>query len=68
MRIYTITFYNMTAEPPKKKARPFDQIMKKVIFCLSGYQNPERGKIRDKALEIGASYKPDWGKDCTHLM
>ena len=56
------------AEPPKKKSRSFDQLMNKVVFCLSGYQNPERGKIRDKALEMGANYKPDWGRGCTHLM
>ncbi len=42
--------------------------MKKVVFSLSGYQNPERGKIRDKALEMGATYKPDWGRSCTYLM
>ena len=43
-------------------------ILKGVIFALSGFQNPERGDLRDLALKIGAKYKPDWDKDCTHLM
>ena len=61
-------FVFIAAEPPKKKVKPFNQMMKKVVFCLSGYQNPERGKIRDRALEMGADYKPDWGRGCTHLV
>ena len=52
-------------EPPR---RPFSSLMKKVVFVMSGYQNPERGQIRDEAIEMGATYKPDWGKECTHLM
>ena len=43
-------------------------LMKKVVFVLSGFENPERSSLRDKALEMGAAYKPDWTKDCTHLM
>ncbi|CAH8495214.1 unnamed protein product [Schistosoma turkestanicum] len=39
-----------------------------VIFTLSGYQNPLRSQIRDKALELGAKYRQDWGPDCTHLI
>jgi len=42
--------------------------MAKVVFVMSGFQNPLRGKLRDKALEMGAQYKPDWGRGCTHLM
>ena len=59
--------FHVSAEPAKRR-KPFDQLMKKVVFSLSGYQNPERGKIRDKALEMGATYKPDWGRSCTYLM
>ncbi|CAH8845963.1 unnamed protein product [Trichobilharzia szidati] len=39
-----------------------------VIFTLSGYQNPLRSQIRDKALELGAKYRQDWTTDCTHLI
>ncbi|CAI2729032.1 unnamed protein product [Schistosoma spindalis] len=39
-----------------------------VILTLSGYQNPLRSQIRDKALELGAKYRQDWGPDCTHLI
>jgi len=43
-------------------------LMKKVVFVLSGFENPERSNLRDKAIEMGATYKPDWTKECTHLM
>ena len=42
--------------------------MDKVVFAMSGYANPKRGQIRDRAKEMGAVYKPDWTDDCTHLM
>jgi DNA-repair protein XRCC1 len=61
-----ITFAAEPSRPSKEKA--FSDLLKDVVFVLSGYQNPERGKIRDKAMEMGATYKPDWGKGCTHLM
>ena len=57
------------AEPPKPSpAKEFSRLMEKVTFVLSGFQNPYRGDLRDKAVEMGAVYKPDWGKGCTHLM
>jgi len=43
-------------------------LMKKVVFVLSGFENPERSNLRDKAIEMGAMYKPDWSKGCTHLV
>jgi len=43
-------------------------LMKKVVFVLSGFENPERSNLRDQALEMGALYRPDWSKGCTHLM
>ena len=52
----------------KKSTKPFHKLMDRVVFVMSGYQNPERGKIRDRALEMGAQYKADWGSTCTHLM
>ncbi|KAK2163530.1 hypothetical protein LSH36_78g05025 [Paralvinella palmiformis] len=59
----------LSALPTKiEKNVVFDKLMKKVVFVMSGYQNPERGRIRDKALEMGATYKADWTKECTHLI
>ncbi|XP_071806723.1 DNA repair protein XRCC1-like [Asterias amurensis] len=70
-----------TAAPPSKKSRdnedtsrkkksskPFERLMEGVTFVLSGFQNPLRGDLRDKAMEMGAKYQPDWGKGCTHLV
>ncbi|XP_078381815.1 DNA repair protein XRCC1-like [Oculina patagonica] len=64
--------------PPAKKKREspnhddssvsFDEIMKGVVFVMSGFVNPERGNLRDKALQMGAQYRQDWGKGCTHLI
>lgn len=66
--------------PPTKKKREFSgkddddgsvafhEIMKDVMFVMSGFVNPERGNLRDKALQMGAQYKQDWGKGCTHLI
>eukprot|EP00800_Vazella_pourtalesii_P017878 TRINITY_DN5638_c1_g4_i1.p1 TRINITY_DN5638_c1_g4~~TRINITY_DN5638_c1_g4_i1.p1 ORF type:complete len:503 (-),score=110.42 TRINITY_DN5638_c1_g4_i1:84-1592(-) len=39
-----------------------------VIFALSGYKNPLRGDIRDKATKLGAKYETDWSEKCTHLI
>lgn len=49
-------------------AKPLHKLMEGVVFVLSGFQNPYRGELRDKALEMGAKYRPDWGKGCTHLI
>lgn len=65
--------------PPTKRKRgsptrddgaavPLHEIMKDVVFVLSGFVNPERGNLRDKALQMGAQYKQDWNKGCTHLI
>lgn len=35
---------------------------------MSGIQNPERGELRRKLIELGGKYKPDWDNNCTHLM
>lgn len=58
---------------PKTKRKseqqvPFNRIMEGVVFVLSGFQNPFRGELREKALEMGAKYRPDWTPDSTHLM
>lgn len=38
------------------------------MFVLSGFQNPFRAELRDKALSMGARYRPDWTPDSTHLI
>ncbi|XP_013772266.1 DNA repair protein XRCC1-like [Limulus polyphemus] len=52
----------------KVKEGPFNQLMKKVVFVLSGFQNPFRSELRDKACAMGARYKGDWNDSCTHLV
>ncbi|KAJ8312880.1 hypothetical protein KUTeg_010253 [Tegillarca granosa] len=57
------------SEPPKESpAKSFRKLMEGVTFVLSGFQNPFRGELRDKAIEMGAMYMPDWKKSCTHLV
>lgn len=59
----------LTAEPATpSEAKSFTQLMNGVVFVLSGFQNPYRSQLRDQALEMGAKYRPDWGRDCTHLV
>ncbi|KAM9852294.1 DNA repair protein XRCC1 [Aulostomus maculatus] len=60
-------------KPQKAKAQsaqqvPFKQIMEGVVFVLSGFQNPFRGELREKALDMGAKYRTDWTSDSTHLI
>lgn len=55
--------------PPKDISyKPFHKLLEGVVFAFSGYVNPERGIVRQKALDMGAKYKPDWDSSCTHLM
>ncbi|RUS76889.1 hypothetical protein EGW08_015358 [Elysia chlorotica] len=49
-------------------AKEFSRLMERVVFVLSGFQNPYRAELRDKAMEMGAKYRPDWGRGCTHLI
>lgn len=56
---------------PKKKNKknvPFNEILKGVVFVLSGYENPQRGKIRDLGISMGAQYSASWNNSCTHLI
>lgn len=62
-------------KPKQQKAKsenvpqvPFKRIMEGVVFVLSGFQNPFRGELREKALDMGAKYRPDWTPDSTHLI
>lgn len=56
------------ARPQSPEQVPLNQIMQGVVFVLSGFQNPFRGELRDKALAMGAKYRPDWTPDSTHLI
>ncbi|KAL8625400.1 hypothetical protein ACOMHN_044543 [Nucella lapillus] len=59
----------MKTEPAKPSpAKEFGRLMERATFVLSGFQNPFRGELRERGLEMGACYKPDWGKGCTHLV
>ena len=58
---------NVESETAKKTA-PFRDLLRGVVFALSGFQNPLRGEIRGKAMEMGAKYEPDWSSRCTHLI
>ena len=51
-----------------RKLKPFRQFMSDVVFTISGIQNPLRGDIRQKAIEMGAKYRGDWDNTCTHLV
>ncbi|KAM9299637.1 DNA repair protein XRCC1 [Gastrophryne carolinensis] len=62
-------------EKPAKKKPPapaapveLNRILQGTVFVLSGFQNPFRSELRDKALEMGAKYRPDWTPDSTHLI
>ncbi|KAL4663849.1 hypothetical protein H8959_003474 [Pygathrix nigripes] len=57
-------------EPRRPRAGPEDlgKILQGVVVVLSGFQNPFRSELRDKALELGAKYRPDWTQDSTHLI
>jgi len=55
-------------EKRMKKRKPFGKLFEGVIFVMSGFQNPHRKEVRDRAVEMGARYKGDWDSTCTHLM
>ncbi|XP_063167686.1 DNA repair protein XRCC1 isoform X2 [Candoia aspera] len=75
---------SLSASPPQKtpsskKSLPvpsseetangsFQHLLQGTVFVLSGFQNPFRSELRDKALEMGAKYRPDWTPDSTHLI
>ncbi|XP_059619604.1 DNA repair protein XRCC1 [Phlebotomus argentipes] len=57
------------ASPARRVAyQPFGRLLNEVIFTISGIQNPERATLRQKAMEMGARYKSDWDRSCTHLI
>lgn len=56
------------AKRPSAEQVSFNRVLEGVVFVLSGFQNPFRGELREKALELGAKYRPDWTPDATHLI
>lgn len=46
----------------------FSSLMSHVVFVLSGFENPFRTELREKAMAMGAQYAPNWNHNCTHLM
>ncbi|XP_034468088.1 DNA repair protein XRCC1 isoform X1 [Hippoglossus hippoglossus] len=58
-------------KPKQQKTKsqvPFNRILEGVVFVLSGFQNPYRGELREKAVDMGAKYRPDWTPGATHLI
>ncbi|KAG7469034.1 hypothetical protein MATL_G00124570 [Megalops atlanticus] len=55
-------------KPKSSEAVPLNRVLEGVVVVLSGFQNPFRGELRDKALAMGARYRPDWTPDSTHLI
>uniref|UniRef100_A0A8C3W1F9 X-ray repair cross complementing 1 n=1 Tax=Catagonus wagneri TaxID=51154 RepID=A0A8C3W1F9_9CETA len=53
---------------PRASPQELGKILQGVVVVLSGFQNPFRSELRDKALELGAKYRPDWTPDSTHLI
>ncbi|XP_058136344.1 DNA repair protein XRCC1 isoform X2 [Dasypus novemcinctus] len=53
---------------PRAGPQELGKILQGVVVVLSGFQNPFRSDLRDKALELGAKYRPDWTPDSTHLI
>ncbi|XP_076987743.1 DNA repair protein XRCC1 isoform X2 [Tamandua tetradactyla] len=53
---------------PRAGPQELGKILQGVVVVLSGFQNPFRSELRDKALELGAKYRPDWTSDSTHLI
>uniref|UniRef100_G3UFN2 DNA repair protein XRCC1 n=1 Tax=Loxodonta africana TaxID=9785 RepID=G3UFN2_LOXAF len=53
---------------PQSGPQELGKILHGAVVVLSGFQNPFRSELRDKALELGAKYRPDWTPDSTHLI
>lgn len=56
------------AKAKARTYRPFHKLLADVVLVISGIPNPLRSELRQKALDLGAKYKPDWDDTCTHLM
>jgi len=52
----------------RTKVTDKSRLMKNVVFVLSGFKNPLRSELRQKATTMGATYSDDWDEKCTHLI
>jgi len=52
----------------RQKDVPFNKILENVRIALSGFVNPERSRIRDQAIEMGAKFDRDLTPMTTHLV
>ena len=57
-----------TSKKRTEKDVPFNKILENVRIALSGFVNPERSRIRDQALEMGAKFDRDLTPMTTHLV
>merc|ERR1719394_1722221 len=57
-----------TSKKRTEKEVPFNKILENVRIALSGFVNPERSRIRDQALEMGAKFDRDLTPMTTHLV
>ena len=53
-------------DPPAPVA--LDEILKDAVIVISGIENPDRRRLRDQALAMGAQYRPNWCPEATHLI
>lgn len=57
------------ASPAPPPAPPSDpKPLAGCVIVLSGFVNPMRAELRDKALSLGAAVQNDWGPKATHLV
>ncbi|KAK5577518.1 hypothetical protein RB653_002461 [Dictyostelium firmibasis] len=63
-----VDFQVIATPKQQQKLTPFGNLLKGVVLVIGGITNPQRGEIREKALEMGAGYKPDWCREATHLV
>ena len=57
-----------TTKKDRQKDVPFNKILENVRIALSGFVNPERSRIRDQAIEMGAKFDRDLTPMTTHLV
>ncbi|XP_041981102.1 DNA repair protein XRCC1 [Aricia agestis] len=56
-------------DTPKTKTNAGgSDVLAGVVFSISGYEQPRRGRVRDAALALGARYEPHALQRCTHLV
>ncbi|ORX45204.1 hypothetical protein BCR36DRAFT_585814 [Piromyces finnis] len=59
---------NNQSEKENNTPAKISDILKNVKIVISGIQNPEREKIRNLVIEMGAKYEPQWTDSATHLI